>query len=67
MAENKVQFGVSNLHFGTYEVSDAGVVTLGAPFHLPGTTQITLDAESDKSFRTRCAREKSPRFGVEPR
>ena len=49
MAENKVQFGVSNLHFGTYDVSDAGVVTLGTPFHLPGTTQITLDAESEEN------------------
>ena len=49
MAENKVQFGVSNLHFGTYEVSDLGVVTLGSPFHLPGTTSITLDAESEEN------------------
>lgn len=49
MAENKVQFGVSNLHFGTYEVSDLGVVTLGTPFHLPGTTSITLDAESEEN------------------
>lgn len=49
MAENKVQFGVCKLHFGTYDVSDLGVVTLGAPFHLPGTTSITLDAESEEN------------------
>lgn len=49
MAENKVQFGVSNLHFGTYEVSDEGVVTLGEPFHLPGTVNISLDAESEEN------------------
>ena len=49
MAENKVQFGVSKLHFGTYSVSDLGVVTLGAPFHLPGTVSITLDAESEEN------------------
>ena len=49
MAENKVQFGVCKLHFGTYEVSDLGVVTLGTPFHLPGTTSITLDAESEEN------------------
>lgn len=49
MAENKVQFGVCKLHFGTYEVSDLGVVTLGPPFHLPGTTSITLDAESEEN------------------
>ena len=49
MAENKVKFGVSNLHFGTYNVSDAGVVTLGTPFHLPGTTEIKMDAESEEN------------------
>lgn len=49
MAENKVQFGVSKLHIGTYEVSDLGVVTLGTPYHLPGTVNITLDAESEEN------------------
>lgn len=49
MAENKVQFGVSKLHIGTYEVSDQGVVTLGTPYHLPGTVNITLDAESEEN------------------
>lgn len=49
MAENKVQFGIENLHFGTYEVDDQGQVILGTPFHLPGTTQLTLDAESEEN------------------
>lgn len=49
MAENKVVFGVSNLHFGTYDVDEQGVVTLGAPFHLPGTVNISLDAESEEN------------------
>lgn len=49
MAKNKVMFGVSNLHFGTYTVSDQGVVTLGTPYHLPGTVNISLEAESEES------------------
>ncbi len=49
MAENKVVFGVSNLHFGLYTVSDGGTVTLGTPFHLPGTVNISMDAESEEN------------------
>ena len=50
MAEkNKVMFGVSNLHFGLYEVDDDGVVTLGTPYHVPGTVNISLDAESEEN------------------
>ena len=33
---NKVEFGISQLHVGTYEVDDQGVVTLGTPYHQPG-------------------------------
>jgi phi13 family phage major tail protein len=49
MAENKVVFGVSELHFGTYDVAGDGTVTLGTPFHLPGTVNISLDAESESN------------------
>ena len=49
MAENKVVFGVSNLHFGTYTVGENGTVTLGTPYHLPGTVNISLDAESEEN------------------
>lgn len=45
---NKVLFGVSNLHFGTYEVDANGDVTLGTPFHLPGTVNISLESESEE-------------------
>lgn len=45
--KDKVLYGVSNLHFGEYEVSATGEVTLGTPFHLPGTTSIELEPESD--------------------
>lgn len=49
MAENKVQFGVKNLHFGTYTVGTGGTVTLGTPFSLPGTVNISLDAEAEQN------------------
>lgn len=49
MADNKVVFGISNLHFGTYTVSDQGEVTLGPPYHLPGTVNMSLDAESEQN------------------
>lgn len=49
MAENKVVFGVSNLHFCTYDVAADGTVTLGTPLHLPGTVNISLDAESEQN------------------
>ena len=48
MAE-KVRFGVSNLYFGTYEVDSNGDVTLGSPMHVPGTVNISMEAESEES------------------
>ena len=45
MSENKVRFGISKLHVGKFNVSDAGVVTLGAPMHIPGTTKLSLDPD----------------------
>ena len=49
MAKNKVMFGVSNLHFGTYEVDDQGNVVLGTPFHVPGTVNISLEADAEEN------------------
>ena len=46
---NKVLFGVSNLHVGLYNVADDGTVTLGTPMHIPGTVNISLDAESEEN------------------
>lgn len=47
---NKVEFGISNLHFGTYTVSDQGVVTMGTPFHLAGAR--TFSPEQDSEYNT---------------
>lgn len=46
---NKVMFGVSELHIGTYEVDSNGDVTLGTPLKVPGTVNITMEAESEEN------------------
>lgn len=46
---NKVLFGVSNLHFGEYNVTTDGTVTLGTPYALPGTVTISMDAETEEN------------------
>lgn len=44
---NKVEFGVSQLYFGTYTVSD-GTVTMGTPMHVPGAKNIKLDVSNNE-------------------
>ena len=41
--ENKITFGVKNLHIATFK-TEGGVITYDAPVKVPGTTQITLNA-----------------------
>lgn len=48
MAE-KVRFGVSNLHVGTYEVADDGTVSLGTPVHVAGTVSISFEADASEN------------------
>ena len=46
---NKVEFGLKNVHVGTYTVDDAtGRVTMGAPFKLPGAVNLSLDPETEE-------------------
>lgn len=44
---NKVMFGVSNLYVGEYTVSTTGTVTLGTPYQLPGTVDISMEPQSE--------------------
>lgn len=44
---NKVRYGVSNLHVGEYTVSTDGSVTLGTPYALPGTVNISMEPAND--------------------
>mgnify|MGYP003316365302 CR=1 FL=1 len=46
---NKVEFGISNLHIGTYTVSAEGVVTMGTPITQPGAISLSLDPEEENS------------------
>ena len=46
---NKVMYGVSNLHVGTYTVGTTGTVTLGTPMKIPGTVNISLEPSSEET------------------
>lgn len=49
MANNKVEFGISNLHVGKYTVADNGTVTLGTPYHQKGAVSFSPETESNES------------------
>ena len=44
---NKVEFGISQLHVGTYTVDDQGNVTLGAPYHQKGAVSFSPEEQSE--------------------
>ncbi|HDR7888399.1 major tail protein [Bacillus toyonensis] len=46
MPENKVAFGLKNVHYATYEAKD-GVVTFGTPIPMPGGVELTFDPRGD--------------------
>lgn len=46
---NKVLFGFSDLYVGTYTVSDAGVVTMGSPYHQKGAVGYSPSENSDRN------------------
>lgn len=48
--KNKVLFGISHLHVGTYTADpQTGEVTMGQPYHQIGARNLSLDAESDSN------------------
>ena len=49
MAKNKVEFGISNLHVGTYTVADDGTVTMGTPYHQKGAVSFSPEQDSDNN------------------
>lgn len=46
---NKVEFGISQLHVGTFTVDDNGDVTLGTPYHQKGAVSFSPEEQSEKS------------------
>lgn len=49
MAKNKVEFGISNLHVGTYTVADNGTVTMGTPYHQKGAISFSPEQDSNEN------------------
>lgn len=45
---NKVEYGVSNLHIGTYTEGPTGTITFGTSIALPGAVSLSLEPESDE-------------------
>lgn len=45
---NKVEFGISNLHVGTY-TDNNGTVTLGTPYHQKGAVSFSPEEQSEAS------------------
>ena len=47
--KNKVEYGLKNVHVGTYTVNEStGVVTMGTPYKLPGAVKLALDPETEE-------------------
>ena len=46
---NKVEFGISQLHVGTYTVASDGTVTLGTPYHQPGAVSFSPEEQSENN------------------
>ena len=46
---NKVEFGISQLHVGTYTVDDQGAVTLGTPYHQNGAVSFSPEENSEQN------------------
>lgn len=46
---NKVEFGISNLYVGTYNVAADGTVTLGTPYHQAGAVSFSPDEDSENT------------------
>lgn len=46
---NKVEFGISELHIGTYTVDSGGTVTLGTPYHQKGAVSFSPEEQSNRS------------------
>lgn len=46
---NKVEFGLSEIHVGTFTTDGQGNVTMGEPYKLPGAVALSLDPEGDEN------------------
>ena len=47
---NKVEFGISQLHVGTYTVDNDGVATLGEPYHQAGAVSFAPEEQAEQNI-----------------
>lgn len=45
--DNKVNFGLKNVHYATYEVGVGGAITYDTPIRIPGAVEISLEPRGD--------------------
>jgi len=48
--QNKVRFGLSNFHYGTYTEGEGGAVSLGTCLAVPGAVSINMDPETAEAI-----------------
>ena len=49
MAENKVKFGLKNVHYATITEGEDGTITYGTPKRLLGGVNLSLSAQGESS------------------
>lgn len=49
MPENKVQFGLKNVHYSVISEDETGVVTYGTPVALPGAVELALETRGESA------------------